>query len=493
MAASLCGYHPPALYNFRVGEDNGEWYPVRRLEGHTGGITRGRFSPDGKHLATASADGKIGIWDVETGQLVQMGGSERVSDCGLNDLCWHEGGRHVFAAGSDRSMVVLSMKSSRVAAALHDTHETACMTVAAPHLDNTWLLTGGYDERIKYWDLRRHGCLMDLKAHEGPVTSLDMSQDDRVFSSTSFDGFCRLWSTSLMRMLRTFAADDATPCCHGALSSNSQYLLSVTFDSKGRVWDLSRNRVQASLLDCPLGSSMRARMRRATDTPETLTRTLEQHQRNVQMVRREREAKAPELRRVMAPSVFGCFWRDRVLIPGHDGYVHMWDGFTGAKEGPPVRLRRGGKRPNYVPSRRMHKMFVSSVDCHPSHQTGIMISTGCGVDRSIVMWTYLVREEAARLGVDEDDAPAQNDTPSENNNNNNNVTIKKEDDLHHHQRQQQPQRPSPHIMEPSGPLPSPSLPPPGPPPAAPPPPVVPPAADDVMMVQEDSVSGDGDR
>ena len=41
---------------------------LRQFIGHTSAVYTAVFSPDGKHIATASADNTARLWDVQTGQ-----------------------------------------------------------------------------------------------------------------------------------------------------------------------------------------------------------------------------------------------------------------------------------------------------------------------------------------------------------------------------------------------------------------------------------------
>ena len=43
-------------------------YPVTVIKGHVDVVLDVAYSPDGKYLASASSDGMVKVWDVQTGQ-----------------------------------------------------------------------------------------------------------------------------------------------------------------------------------------------------------------------------------------------------------------------------------------------------------------------------------------------------------------------------------------------------------------------------------------
>jgi WD40 repeat protein len=51
--------------------DTSSWQVIRTFEGHTGRVTSVAFNPDGRLLASGSADETIKLWDVATGREVR--------------------------------------------------------------------------------------------------------------------------------------------------------------------------------------------------------------------------------------------------------------------------------------------------------------------------------------------------------------------------------------------------------------------------------------
>ncbi|CCU98766.1 unnamed protein product [Malassezia sympodialis ATCC 42132] len=124
-------------------------------------------------------------------------------------------------------------------------HVSSVRSVACAGRDSKWLVTGGVDETIKVWDLRRRKEVGALTGHEGTITSL--SFPSRTFMlSTSEDGTINLYRTRDWALLRTLRGHT------GRINSASAHpsgrvALSVGADRTIRLWDLMRGVGSASV------------------------------------------------------------------------------------------------------------------------------------------------------------------------------------------------------------------------------------------------------
>jgi WD40 repeat protein len=136
-------------------------YLRRPLTGHTSFITSLAFSPDGKTLASSSADGTVRLWEVKTGQPLGQ-------------------------ALSGHSSLVLTVAFSP---------------------DGRTLASGGADQTIILWDVSNFKGRTDrplayaLTGHQGEVSSVTFSPDGQRLASGSEDGLVILWDVATQQPL----------------------------------------------------------------------------------------------------------------------------------------------------------------------------------------------------------------------------------------------------------------------------------------------------
>lgn len=124
----------------------------------------------------------------------------------------------------------------------------------ACHPLSTLLVSGGFDETIRLWDIQRGTCHREIAAHSEAVTSVDMCADGTMIASSSYDGLMyvlranesRLWDTNAGLCLRTLQHTDQAPVASVQFSPSSLQLLVSSLDSVVRLWDIANARVVKS-------------------------------------------------------------------------------------------------------------------------------------------------------------------------------------------------------------------------------------------------------
>jgi hypothetical protein len=129
-----------------VVRDAATGHDIRTFGGHTGEVSGAAFSPDGRRLASASADGTVKVWEAATGQLVLT-------------LSGHTG---------SVLCVVFSPDGHRLASA-------------------------GRDKTVKLWDSETGHGIRTFEGHTAQVLSVAFSPDGRRLAYASTDGTVKVW------------------------------------------------------------------------------------------------------------------------------------------------------------------------------------------------------------------------------------------------------------------------------------------------------------
>ncbi|MBA2705334.1 MAG: PD40 domain-containing protein [Blastocatellia bacterium] len=160
---------------------------VRTLIGHTGGVRAVAFRADGQWLASGDIDGNIKFWDVATGQeLRNLAGNGSVST-----VCFSPDGRWFAAGNMEKGIKLWDLNTEREAITLSG--HGGLITIIAFSRDGHWLASGSADKTIKIWDVEKGREARTLKGHTDKIATVAFSSDGQWLATGGLDGKVKLW------------------------------------------------------------------------------------------------------------------------------------------------------------------------------------------------------------------------------------------------------------------------------------------------------------
>jgi WD40 repeat protein len=285
-----------------------EWFHLRALcrepslsfRGHQGSISALVWSPDGKRLASGSADGMVRVWDVAAEkEAVHLVWRHRT---GINVLAWSPDGKRLASVASDGTLRVRDPTTGKEIFSLgeegrrHRNYTFAAWSpdgkrlllldgsetlrvceaatgkesvtinahaggvlVAAWSPDGGRLASAGPAQRIarwtpegpahevKIWDARSGKEVLALAGHTGWVGGLAWSPDGKRLATAGADRTIRLWDASTGKETKRLGAD-ALQFDSGRLAwDGNPQRLSLTTPRSVTVWDPATGKVTKTL------------------------------------------------------------------------------------------------------------------------------------------------------------------------------------------------------------------------------------------------------
>ena len=204
---------------------------LHTLRGHRDVVTSVAFAPDGRTLATASLDGTVGLWDVATGTRIL---TLHDHAGGVWGVAFGKNGTLLASAGADGTVVLTNPSTGRRIRTLRG-HVGAVYGVAF-NPAGTSLASAGADHTVRVWDVGSGRTLHTLRGHTGVVYTVAFGAGGRTLASAGADGTIRLWDAATGRPLHILRGHRGT--VNGvAFSPGGDLLASAGADHRVGLWN----------------------------------------------------------------------------------------------------------------------------------------------------------------------------------------------------------------------------------------------------------------
>lgn len=172
--------------DFSMGDSSAE--PLFELRGHQAWVWDVAFSPDGKTIASGSADRSIRIWDVESGELLQ---TLAAHDATVGTLAFSPDGSQLASAAWDGSLIVWETVGWEPVwgSSQHDQRVYSL----GYSIDGSLLATGAGEGELFLWSASDGELLARLPAENSAVRVVFFDPGGRLLFAASDDEVLGVW------------------------------------------------------------------------------------------------------------------------------------------------------------------------------------------------------------------------------------------------------------------------------------------------------------
>jgi WD40 repeat protein/tRNA A-37 threonylcarbamoyl transferase component Bud32 len=198
---------------------------------HEGPVRDADFSPDGRHVLTASEDRTARMWDAATGQ--PRGAILKHDDAVLCGAFSPDGLRVVTASKDGTARLWDAATGQPLTAPLRHAGPVVCASFSR---DGKSALTASEDGTARLWEAATGKPLAQPIKHAAALHFAGFSLDGRKVVTASEDGTARVWDALTGAPLTEPLKHDG-PVLHAAFHPDGSRVVTASAEGTGRMWD----------------------------------------------------------------------------------------------------------------------------------------------------------------------------------------------------------------------------------------------------------------
>jgi WD40 repeat protein len=196
------------------------------------------FSPDGRFIAASPEGYYVRVWDKQSTNLPNLllivDPRPGIAPSEIVRLAFSPDGKHVMSASAAGEVKLSATQTGTLVKKL--TGKTG-LNGAAFSPDGRYIATAGVDKLAYLWDVELGKEIREFSGHTDILYSVAFSPDGKTIATSSADGTARLWDVQTGQELRRFTGHTAS-VNNVAFSPDGQFIATASDDGTARLWDV---------------------------------------------------------------------------------------------------------------------------------------------------------------------------------------------------------------------------------------------------------------